>query len=234
MIEISTKGYGKKIGLTLVRDMTFPVVAFVSARRSVRILKEVFGETRIEDLWLPYFCVSANLSTAEVVLHEEGPLWLGIRASSSLPGILPPVVIGGEMLVDGGLLDNLPVDTMRGRAGTVIASDIAVPVDLNVAVQTCVALSGWPLLWNLINPFAEKKSLPHLFNILSRTTTLSAIHNTEAFRKHADLYIHPLAAGVDTLDWKAGRKLIEVGYRHALGEIEKWKTTGGVCACRQS
>lgn len=232
IVDISTTGYGKNIGINLLRDATFPIMAFLSARRTVKILKEVFGDTLIEDLWLRYFCVSANLSTAEVVVHEDGPLWLGIRSSLSVPGILPPVVVKGEMLVDGGLLNNLPVDIMRSRAGTVIAIDIALPVDLTVASQTRVAFSGWPLLWNLINPFAKRMSLPHIFKILSRTTTLSSIHNTEKFKEQADLYLHPVAVGIDTLDWKAGRNLIEVGYRHALAEIERWKETGGVFACR--
>jgi CRP-like cAMP-binding protein/predicted acylesterase/phospholipase RssA len=226
IIELGMTGYGKDIGINLLRDATLPIMAFLSARRTVKILKEVFGHTFIEDLWLRYFCVSSNLSTAEVVVHEEGPLWLGIRASVSVPGILPPVIVNGKMLVDGGLLNNLPVDIMRRRAGTVVAIDIALPVDLTVAPQTRVAFSGWPLLWNLINPFTKKKSLPHMFSILGRTTTLSSIHNTEACKKQADLYLHPVADGVDTLDWAAGRKLIKVGYRHALAEIARWKETG--------
>jgi predicted acylesterase/phospholipase RssA len=132
------------------------------------------------------------------------------------------------MLVDGGLLNNLPVDIMRSRAGIVIAIDIALPVDLTVASQTRVAFSGWPLLWNIINPFTKKERLPNIFSILSRAATLSSIHNIDAHKAGADLYLHPIATGTDTLDFAAGRKLIGVGYRHALAEIEKWKQTGEV------
>ena len=228
IIEISTTGYGKNIGVNLIRDMTFPRVAFLSGRRAMRMLRAVYGDVRIEDLWLRYFCVSANLSTAEMVVHEEGPLWLGIRASSSVPGILPPVLCRNELLVDGGLLNNLPVDTMRSRVGTVIAVDIAAPIDLTVSSQPPVAPAGWPVIGNLLNPFVEKKLLPHIFKILSRSTTLGSIHNTEAFKEQADFYLHPVTNGVDTFDWKAGRKLIEIGYRYALVEIEKWKNSGGL------
>jgi NTE family protein/lysophospholipid hydrolase len=234
IIEISTTGYGRNIGINLIRDMTFPRVAFLSGRRAMKMLRAVFGDARIEDLWLRYFCVSANLSTAEIVVHEQGPLWLGIRASSSVPGILPPVLFRSELLVDGGLLNNLPVDTMRSRAGTVIAIDIAPPVDLTVSPQPPVASTSWPVLGNLLNPFAEKKSLPHIFKILSRSTALGSIHNTEDFKEQADLYLHPVTSGVDTFDWKAGRKLIEVGYRYALLEIEKWKKAGGLQLCQKS
>ena len=231
ILELSMTRYSTDIGINLLRDATLPIMAFLSARKTVKIIKEVFGHTFIEDLWLRYFCVSANLSTAEVVVHEEGPLWLGIRASVSVPGILPPVIVSGKMLVDGGLLNNLPLDIMRRRAGKVIAIDIALPVDLTVAPQTRVAFSGWPLLWNLINPFTKEKSLPHMFSILGRATTLSSIHNTEACKTQADLYLHPVADGIGTLDWTAGRKLIKVGYRHALAEIARWKETGEAHAC---
>jgi len=234
MIEISTTGYGKSIGINLMWDMTFPRVAFLSGRRAVKMLKAVFGDVLIEDLWLRYFCVSANLSTAEMVVHEEGPLWLGIRASSSVPGILPPVLFRTELLVDGGLLNNLPVDTMRSRAGMVIAIDIAPPVDLTVSAPLPIALTGQQVSGNLFNPFVKKKSLPNIFRILSRSTTLASIHNTGAFKELADFYLHPEAIGVDTFDWKAGRRLIEVGYRYALVEIEKWKRSGGLQSCQSS
>jgi NTE family protein/lysophospholipid hydrolase len=228
IIEMSTTGYGGNIGINLIRDMTFPRVAFLSGRRAMKMLRAVFGEVHIEDLWLRYFCVSANLSTAEIVVLEQGPLWLGIRASSSVPGILPPVLSQGELLVDGGLLNNLPVDIMRRRAGKVIAVDIAPPVDLKVAPQVPVASAGRPAHANALNPFAEKKALPHIFKILSRSTTLGSIHNSEDFKNQADFYLHPVTNSVDTFDWKAGRELIEVGYRYALLEIEKWKKAGGL------
>jgi predicted acylesterase/phospholipase RssA/CRP-like cAMP-binding protein len=223
MVEVSTTGYGRNLGgINFLRDATLPIVAFLSGRRTVKMLQDVYQDTHIEDMWLPYFCVSASLSTARVVVHQDGPLWLAIRASLSVPGILPPVLVNGEMLVDGGLLNNLPVNTMRSRAGTVIAVDVASQVDLTVASPTCTAVSGWSHVRSRLNPFSRKTSLPHIFDILTRATTLGAIHNTEAFKKEADLYLHPVAAGVGTLDWKAGRNLIEVGYRYAQTELEKW------------
>jgi CRP-like cAMP-binding protein/predicted acylesterase/phospholipase RssA len=236
MIEMGTTGFAAHLGSHLLRDTTFPVVAFLSARRVVKMIKTVFGDTRIEDLWLPFFCVSANLSTAELMVHDRGPLWLALRATGSAPGILPPVLYHGELLVDGGLLRNVPVDTMRNRqARTVIASDIALPVDLTVAPRLRVALSGWSLLWDAIRRrSAPKQSVPHILNILFRTATLNTIHNTDVLRRQADLYLHPVAVGINTLDWKAGRQLVAQGYEYALTEIEAWKHAGGFRACHPS
>jgi predicted acylesterase/phospholipase RssA len=140
------------------------------------------------------------------------------------------------LLVDGGLLRNVPVDTMRNRgAATVIASDIALPVDLTVARRPRVALSGWSLLWDAWkHRSARTQSVPHIVNILFRTATLNTIHNTEALRRQADLYLHPVAVGVNTLDWKAGRQLVTQGYEYARVEIETWKQAGGLRACHPS
>lgn len=81
----------------------------------MQVVKEAFagGAQEIEDLWLPFFCVSTNLSKSEVSVHQLGPLWQLVRASMTIVGLVPPVLRDGEMLVDGGYLNNLPVDVMH-------------------------------------------------------------------------------------------------------------------------
>jgi predicted acylesterase/phospholipase RssA len=83
--------------------------------RNMQILKETFaaGAEMIEDLWLPFFCVSTNLSKSQVQVHQLGPLWQLVRASMTIVGMVPPVIREGEMLVDGGYLNNMPVDVMH-------------------------------------------------------------------------------------------------------------------------
>ena len=90
------------------------------------------GSLDVRDCWLPFFCVSASLTRAVGVVHDEGHLATAVRASLSLPGLLPPVRYGDDLLLDGGLLNNLPVDVMRERlgGGTVIAVDLAVEVEM--------------------------------------------------------------------------------------------------------
>jgi predicted acylesterase/phospholipase RssA/CRP-like cAMP-binding protein len=210
------------------RDPTFPIVAFLSARNYVGALRHVFGEIDIEDLWLPFWCVSTNLSTAKMCVHEQGPLWRAIRASSSLPGGQPPVCIDGELHVDGGVLNNLPADVLRSRGfGRVIASDVSRADDLKADSKELVSLSGWPVFWNLLNPFSKRKpAMPHILEILSRTATVGSTGHGAAIPQISDLYLRPPGQEVSTFGWKAGRRLIERARRYTLEEIEKADVAG--------
>jgi NTE family protein/lysophospholipid hydrolase len=107
-------------------DVDFPMVSFLAGRKLRGILEFAFAGVDIVDLWLPYYCISASLNEARMVVHERGPLARSVRASCSLPGIYPPVRAEGQFLVDGGIMNNIPVDIMDGmcRGGTVIAIDV--------------------------------------------------------------------------------------------------------------
>src|SRR5262249_47953176 len=111
---------------------TVPIVALAAGRRPAKKLQGVFGNTHIEDLRLPYFCISTNWTRAERVAHRTGPVWQGLRASRSLPGLLPPVAHEGDWLVDGAVLNNLPVDVMHRwcEGGPVIAVDVSASMDM--------------------------------------------------------------------------------------------------------
>ena len=97
-------------------DPTLPIVSLLAGRRIQTRLSDTFGAIEIEDLATPFFCVSTNLTQALEVVHRHGPLAKAVRASISLPGILPPVASGGDLLVDGGLTNNLPIDLTRNES----------------------------------------------------------------------------------------------------------------------
>lgn len=99
------------------RSLTWPTISLFNAEKFTNSLIEVFNTIQIEDLWLPYFCVTCNLATNNEETHYRGLVWEKARASSSIPGIIPPVLINNELHLDGGLLNNLPVDIMRSFLG---------------------------------------------------------------------------------------------------------------------
>lgn len=119
----STAGY--------IKDLTCPLVSYFTGRGMNTGLQEIFGEdTRIEDLWLPFYCITANVASYREVVHSQGLLWRYVRASMSLQGYLPPLCETDErgnvsLLMDGGYLNNLPSDHMRSTgAALVIAVDV--------------------------------------------------------------------------------------------------------------
>ncbi len=88
-------------------DYTLPLVSLVSGRKVSTLLRSELGDIDIEDLPLPYFCVSSNLTTGRMSVHQQGTLWRWLRASVAIPGVLPPVFQGGEVFVDGGAMNIL-------------------------------------------------------------------------------------------------------------------------------
>ena len=204
---------------------TLPLVAWSSGRRADRLLAEHLGPAPIEDLPLRFFCISANLTLAEEVIHERGPLWPGVRASLSLPGLFPPVCAGGDLLIDGGALDNMPVGVMRGRIGNgcIVAVDVSPEAEPPTVTPFEGGVSGWRVLGRRLNPLAPPQPFPNVVDILSRSTGLSQVrHRRAALDDHRiDLLLRPPVAEVGTLDFKGGVALIKAGYRHAAEALAK-------------
>jgi NTE family protein/lysophospholipid hydrolase len=208
-------------------DFTFPVVALTAGRRISRRLAAFFGDARIEDLLLTYFCVSSNLTRAEAVVHREGIVWKQLRASISLPGILPPVFREGDLLVDGAVTNNLPVDVMKElcHGGCVIALDVTPPVDLTHKEPFPEGLSGWRVLGRRLNPFMKKVEVPPLASVLMRTTLLGSASKQNLMARQADLVIRPPLEQFGLLEFKSYEQIVEIGYKHALEELEAWSAS---------
>jgi predicted acylesterase/phospholipase RssA len=209
-------------------DYTVPIVSLLSARRLSHALHELFGETQIEDLWLSYFCTSSNLASAELEIHREGSLRRAVRASCALPGIVPPLLENGELLIDGGILDNMPVDAMKELCdgGPVIAVDVSMEFSLAKAYQFGEGISAGQLLRNRMNPFSKTKVVvPTIVNILLRTAELQAVRSRATQRARASLYIKPPVDMYGTFDTRSIDTLVGIGYEHARDQIAEWKTS---------
>ena len=133
-----------------IMDLDLPVRALLGGRKLDRVLQYAFGDVDIADLWIPYYCITANLSEARMMVHDRGPLWQLVRASCSLPGIFPPVRVKGQLLVDGGIVNNVPMDIMERECagGTVIAVDVAGGGGRSLKLKEGEGMSGWGVLRN--------------------------------------------------------------------------------------
>lgn len=208
-------------------DPTLPLVSILSGGKGMRAIRDLVGERDIEDLWVPFFAVSANLTRAEVAIHSQGPLLLGVLASNGAPGIYPPLVQAGDLLVDGAVLNNVPVDVMVPfvGGGTIIAVDVSPPVDLAQTVDYGLnGLSGWRVLWSRLNPFASAIRLPTVMDIIMRTTELGSIaHNRKVMAGLSDLYLRPPTAQWALFDYQRGADIAAAAYPYALDEIKRWQ-----------
>jgi predicted acylesterase/phospholipase RssA/CRP-like cAMP-binding protein len=203
------------------KNYTLPLVALSSGRRMDQMLKKMFGAGEIQNLRTQFFCVSTNLTTADAKIHDEGTLWKAVRASVSIPGIGPPAIENGEILVDGGLVNNLPVDIMKKLCpGIVFAVDVSEQLEFNSKLKESYTLSGWKLLGQRLNPFSNPPDIPSMLNILYRTTTVGGIRFLEAAKSEADYYLDPPVQDFGVFDWRSIDRIIDIGYRYALRKLE--------------
>jgi NTE family protein len=200
-----------------LNDYTLPLVSLVSGRKVTRLLRGEFGEIDIEDLPLPFFCVSSNLTTGRLAVHRHGLLWRWLRASVAIPGVLPPIFHHGEVHVDGGAMNNLPVDIMRevGR-GPVIGVDAGADRAFTADFDDVDV----PGLWKAMSWFRAKKKRVNIFQILWRAGMASSTAATSAHREQTDLLLQPPLESVDMLNWKAFERAIEAGYRYTVERLE--------------
>jgi PAS domain S-box-containing protein len=205
-----------------IKDITFPMVSLMTGGKLNKSLQKMYLDVQIEDLWVKYFAVSANLTQAQTEVHKRGPVWKSVRASMSIPGQIPPVVFDGELHVDGGVLNNLPVDIMREVCdGIIIANNVSPRVEVNAAGLSEITHSGWYYMLSALNPFSKKVKVPGILNTLMRSGMLSSIRAINASKSMADIYMSPPIEKFQLLDFGASHEIEMVGYKYALNELNK-------------
>ena len=196
-------------------DIAFPLLAMTRGRMVDRRLETHFGDAQIADLWRPFTCVSTDLTAGGMHIHRRGLLRRALRASLSLPGVLPPVVEDGHVLVDGALLRNLPADLVREQHdGATIAVDVAVTEGLKPD-DLLLKPSGWR--WLTSGAWLKG---PPIVSVLIRSATISSLADLPAPREDL-VEIVPDVEGVGLQDWKAYDVAVASGYRAAMAAAEQ-------------
>lgn len=202
-------------------EYTLPVIALVASRRRDAGIRHSFGDIRIEDLWIPFLAVSTDLRAAQAVVHERGSLGLAISASSSLPGVLVPVIDGPRILVDGGIVNNLPADLIKARCGGTVFGVKAAPDDDLVAPAGGFP-SAWSVVWHRLLPWLAPIPTPRLGDLLIRTMTVSSAERMQQVTATVDVLIEPDVASFGMLQFGAIEALIEKGFAAAQQPLEEW------------
>jgi len=202
-------------------DFTLPLVSLLRGRRLRRLLLQYFSGD-IEDLPIPFFCVSSHLDRGELTVHERGPLWRAIRASVALPGVLPPAVVDGHLAIDGGILNNLPVDVMRERpVGRVIGVDLSARKERQVDYDEVPG--PFEILRSRLLPFGRRKRVPSILSLMMKASLVASAAHSRAMQRQADLLLAPPVGNFGLLDVRSFDRIVAVGYEHARERLAAWK-----------
>ncbi|XP_075999453.1 patatin-like phospholipase domain-containing protein 7a isoform X1 [Genypterus blacodes] len=214
-----------------VLDLTYPVTSMFSGAAFNSSLSNVFKSKQIEDLWIPYFNITTDITASAMRVHTDGSLWRYVRASMSLSGYLPPLCDpkDGHLLMDGGYINNLPADVARSMgAKVVIAIDVGSQDETNLT-NYGDSLSGWWLLWNRLNPLAEKVKVLNMAEIQTRLAYVCCVRQLELVKNSEYCeYIRPPIDRYRTLEFGKFDEIAEVGFQHGKTVFDVWSRSGVV------
>ncbi|XP_022356671.1 patatin-like phospholipase domain-containing protein 7 [Enhydra lutris kenyoni] len=212
-----------------VLDLTYPITSMFSGAGFNSSICSVFKDRQIEDLWIPYFTITTDITASAMRVHTDGSLWRYVRASMSLSGYMPPLCDprDGHLLMDGGYINNLPADVARSMgAKVVIAIDVGSQDETDLT-NYGDALSGWWLLWKRWNPLATKVKVLNMAEIQTRLAYVCCVRQLEMVKNSEYCeYLRPPIDGYGTLDFSKFNEICEVGYQHGRTVFDIWGRSG--------
>jgi NTE family protein len=191
-------------------DFTIPTRGFIKGRKITEWLKSVIGGTCFRDLKIPFACVATDISTGEEVVIKEGSVVAAVRASASMPVIFTPARLGGQFLVDGGLVNPIPVRILR-----------------DMGADFVIAVSVVPYLSNRVQPqepsSASRPKEPNILSVLVRIMYIVGYQAALSGIREADITIAPDVAHIRPDNFNRARESILQGEQAAQRAIPKLK-----------
>ncbi|MES2894013.1 MAG: cyclic nucleotide-binding and patatin-like phospholipase domain-containing protein [Bacteroidota bacterium] len=191
-------------------DYSWPLISIMSGKKLSGFIRKMFGESELEDIWVNSYCVSTNFSSSATTVHERGLASKMVLASMAIPGVFPPVVINGQLHVDGGVVDNLPIEPMyRYPVRHIIAISLSgLP---NRVIDYAETPSAITLLWDKITG-KRRYRIPGIMSLIINSLTLNSRQKQEHAKGKASLYIEMDLKGVGLLDDKKWNQTIKRGH----------------------
>lgn len=204
-------------GLTS-NDYNIPMISLMTGRKMRNYLRDMMGETGLEDFWVTSYCVSTDYSNASTFVHRTGVAWKQFAASIAIPGVFPPVIINGHLHLDGGVVDNVPVEPMYDYPVEHIIAIALTGLSEQVTELEEVP-SAWSLFWDKLLRRKQYR-LPGLASILINSLTLNSRQRQESFRGEVTLYMEMDLKGVGMMDGSKWPQIIEKGYTQMQKYLE--------------
>ncbi|KAM4020621.1 patatin-like phospholipase domain-containing protein 7 isoform 2-T5 [Anomaloglossus baeobatrachus] len=212
-----------------VLDLTYPITSMFSGAAFNNSISCIFKDKQIEDLWIPYFNVTTDITASAMRVHTDGCLWRYVRASMSLSGYMPPLCDpkDGHLLMDGGYINNLPADVARSMGAKVVLA-----IDVGSRDETDLtnygdSLSGWWLLWKRWNPLAERVKVLNMAEIQTRLAYVCCVRQLEMVMNNEYCeYIRPPIDRYGTLEFGKFDEICDVGHQHGNTVFNVWGRSG--------
>ncbi|CAJ0937793.1 unnamed protein product [Ranitomeya imitator] len=212
-----------------VLDLTYPITSMFSGAAFNNSISCTFKDKQIEDLWIPYFNITTDITASTMRVHTDGCLWRYVRASMSLSGYMPPLCDpkDGHLLMDGGYINNLPADVARSMGAKVV-----IAIDVGSRDETDLtnygdSLSGWWLLWKRWNPLAERVKVLNMAEIQTRLAYVCCVRQLEMVMNNEYCeYIRPPIDRYGTLEFGKFDEICDVGHQHGNTVFNVWGRSG--------
>lgn len=208
---------------------TLPFVSLLSGVGWLDALKNLYGESLcIEDLWKNFFCITSNFTMRKMEVLKQGLLYLAIRASVSLPGIVPPISNArNELLIDGGIFNNVPVDVMRNIASP--CKIVAIRVSPYTRIHSHLPGGVFSGFKHYFNKFKASRAphaniaagMPNVSEIIMGALTLCNDEQEMRMLADADYALDIDLSPFGMLEFDKMPELIELGYQAAMDKFSK-------------
>ncbi len=208
------------------RSLTWPVASLFNAKRFTEAYQDAFADLRLENVWLPCFGISSNLALNQVRVHRTGNIWEILRASTAIPGLVPPMLLNGEMHVDGGLLNNFPVDIMRellGKRSKIIGAELNTFSGHPHHYDFPPVLTAWDMLTFKLGLGRVKYVFPSFVDTFLQSLFAGSTAKSQQNSMAANIFVSLELGKFSMLksNPEQAEQLIEIGYRETLNQIEQ-------------
>lgn len=211
------------------KEYTVPFMSLLRSTGALRCGQMMYGDTQMEDLWVQCVCVSSDLTSAEMHVHDSGSLLWAVTASSSLPGVVVPVLDGQHLLVDGALFNNLPGDLLRERGcGALFASRVSVEEDKDYLYDRVPTLRE--VISTKVRPGGAPLRYPGVMGVVLRAAMLPGIGRESAVARDADFLFRPEIERFGMMEFTALDAIVASGYEHGTRQIAAWREQGKLTA----
>lgn len=200
-------------------DVSIPLISILSGNKLKRFVGKLFQDFGLEDIWVNSYCVSTNFSRASIKIHERGPIWKQVMASTAIPGVFPPVVIDQYLHVDGAVMDNLPIEPMyRYPISKIIAVSLSGLPDRKV--EYLDTPGNWSLFWDKFSG-KRKYRLPNVGSLIINSLMLNSHQKQEVTKSKVSHYFELNLKGVGLLDERKWKEILKKGYVQTQEYLEQ-------------